>query len=161
MLVVLTLFAVTAINLSNTNLRIAGNMQARTEAEAAAQQAIEQVISSNFTANPVPQNIGIDINNDGTTDYTVTIPVPTCQSSKPLSNADLDPSNAADAVCLGSGAATNTGIVSTPGGAGGAQSWCYKQQWEVQANVVDTRTGASVHLHQGVFLRVPAGTGCP
>lgn len=161
MLVVLTLFAVTAINLSNTNLRIAGNMQARAEAEAAAQQAIEQVISSDFTANPVAQSINVDINNDGTTDYTATIPMPVCQSSKPLRNADLDPSIAADAACLSSSTASNTGIISAAaGGTGIQQSWCYKQQWDVQAEVIDSRTGASVKLHQGVFLRVPAGTTC-
>lgn len=178
MLVVLTLFAVTAINLSNTNLRIAGNMQARSEAEAAAQQAIEQVISSDFTANPsaVPTSIAIDINNDGTTDYTATIPTPVCQSSKPLRNADLDPGIAADAACLSSSTASNTGIVSAAaaagraiaaagggggGGGGVQQSWCYKQQWEVQAEVIDSRTGASVKLRQGVFKRSPAGTACP
>lgn len=161
MLVVLTLFAVTAINLSNTNLRIAGNMQAIAEAEAAAQQAIEQVVSNNFTANPVAQNIPIDINNDGTADYTASIPKPTCQSSKPLRNVDLDSSIAADAKCLGSGAVSNSGIVSiASGGTGTQQSWCYKQQWDVQASVTDSRTGASVTLHQGVFVRVPAGTGC-
>lgn len=164
MLVVLTLFAVTAINLSNTNLRIAGNMQAKSEAEAAAQQVIEQVLSKDFTANLAAwtnKEIWVDINNDGANDYKVTVPKPTCLSSKPLSNSDLDPSIASDAACLGSGAATNTGIISaTAGSGGGAQSWCYKQQWDVQASVTDPRTGASVVLHQGIFVRVSAGTVC-
>lgn len=165
MLVVLTLFAVTAINLSNTNLRIAGNMQAKSEAEAAAQQVIEQVLSKDFTANlPAWTNkeIWVDINNDGADDYKVTVPKPTCLSSRPLINSDLDPSIASDAACLGSGAATNTGIISATTGSssGGAQSWCYKQQWDVQASVVDSRTGANVILHQGIFVRVSAGTVC-
>jgi len=46
MLVVLTLFAVSAINLSNTNLKIVGNMQAQKMMELAAQDAIEQMLSS-------------------------------------------------------------------------------------------------------------------
>lgn len=161
MLVVLTLFAVTAINLSNTNLRIAGNMQAKAEVEAAAQQAIEQVVSSDFTTNlaAVPPSIDIDINNDGTKDYTATIPTPVCLSSKPLLNSDLDTSIEADRKCLSSGAAPS-GPVGPGGPKSTAQSWCYKQQWDVQARVTDSRTGASVNLHQGVFKRSPAGTTC-
>src|SRR5207302_2415351 len=52
MLVLITLFVLAAINMSTVNLRITANSQARSEAIAAAQQAIEQVASRNFTANP-------------------------------------------------------------------------------------------------------------
>ena len=46
MLVLLTLFVLSAINSGTINLRISGNTQAQDEARAAAQQAIEQVVSS-------------------------------------------------------------------------------------------------------------------
>jgi len=46
MLVVLTLFAVAVINLSNLNAKAVGNMQQRKNAEILAQSAIEQVLSS-------------------------------------------------------------------------------------------------------------------
>ena len=46
MLVVLTMFAVSAINLSSVNLKIVGNMQAQKTMEMAAQNAIEQQLSS-------------------------------------------------------------------------------------------------------------------
>lgn len=46
MLVVLTMFAVSAINLSSVNLKIVGNMQAQQAMEMAAQNAIEQQLSS-------------------------------------------------------------------------------------------------------------------
>ena len=46
MLVVLTLFAVAVINLSNMNARAVGNMQQRKNAESVAQGAIEQVLST-------------------------------------------------------------------------------------------------------------------
>lgn len=46
MLVVLTLFGISMIRLSSTNLRIVGNMQARALVEASAQRAIDQTISS-------------------------------------------------------------------------------------------------------------------
>jgi type II secretory pathway pseudopilin PulG len=132
MLVILTLFAVTAINLSNTNLRIVGNMQMQAEATAAAQLAIENVIStSDFIITlPVPQSV--DINNDGTADYTVTFtPAPTCQYYKPVIKTDPVPTK-----CFGS-----TGAV-----------YCYWTTWDLSAVVSDPKTGASTNIHQGVRI---------
>ena len=50
MLVMMTMLAVSAITLSTVNLRIVGNMQAQKSVDAAAQDAIEQIMSnsSNF-----------------------------------------------------------------------------------------------------------------
>lgn len=162
MLVVLTLLVISAIRSSNTNLRIVGNMQVQEEASAAAQQAIEQVISSNFTANPVSSVITVDINHDGTSDYSVSIAQPVCTGSAPLLNADLNATNAADAPCISSSTASNTGIMfasGTPAATG--QSWCFAQQWDVTAQATSLAgTGATATLHQGVSLRVPAGTTC-
>ncbi len=45
MLVVLTLLVVAGINMTNVNTKIAYNMQLQDEAQAATQQAIEQMIS--------------------------------------------------------------------------------------------------------------------
>jgi Tfp pilus assembly protein PilX len=47
MLVVLTLFAISGINLSNLNMKAVGNAQFRKAAEVAGQNAIEQALSSN------------------------------------------------------------------------------------------------------------------
>ena len=49
MLVLLTMLAVSAINLSTTNLKIVGNMQAQKYMDAAAQEAIEKAMSSSGT----------------------------------------------------------------------------------------------------------------
>lgn len=49
MLVLLTMLAVSAINLSTTNLKIVGNMQAQKYMDAAAQEAIEKVMSVSDT----------------------------------------------------------------------------------------------------------------
>lgn len=46
MLVLLTLFVVSAINISNTNMKIVGNMAARKSSENTAQLAIEQILNS-------------------------------------------------------------------------------------------------------------------
>ena len=133
MLVVLTLFVVSSINLTNVNLRIAGNMQAQTEASAAAQHVIEQAISSNSTfANyATAQTINVDINHDGTNDYNVTLLPRKCLGEK------LSPSSAAGANI-------------------------YDSVWEVSATVTDSRTGAKVTQHQGVAVTAggscPAGS---
>jgi hypothetical protein len=78
MLVLITLMLVTALNLGTTNFRAMTNMQFRSEAIAAANEAIEQVISSPFTAAPAAETINIDLDNDADTDYTVQIAVPQC-----------------------------------------------------------------------------------
>ncbi len=53
MLVVLTLFGITAINLSTSNLQVVGNMQARKTNEASANRWIETVLGSvNYFSNP-------------------------------------------------------------------------------------------------------------
>jgi len=49
MLVLMSILAVSAINISTINLKIVGNMQAQKAIDAAAQDAIEQVIS-NYSA---------------------------------------------------------------------------------------------------------------
>ena len=61
MLVVLTLFVLSSINLSSADLRIVGNLQSKRTMSHSAQQAIEQVISSiaNFDT-PVPQTITVN-----------------------------------------------------------------------------------------------------
>src|SRR5437016_5220957 len=83
MLVLITLLAVSAINSGTINLRIAGNMQSRDEARAAAQQAIEQFISSYANFYPTPPtaatSYNIDIDNNGTNDYVVSVAKPACK----------------------------------------------------------------------------------
>jgi Tfp pilus assembly protein PilX len=160
MLVVLTLLVISGIRSSNTNLRIAGNMQMQGEATAAAQQAIEQILSSNFTASPVASVIQVDINNDGVFDYTAAVSAPSCSGSVALANANLSMSDPNDVPCFSSSTNSNTGIMfasGTPTTTG--QSWCFQQQWDVGTTATGA-TGANVETHQGVSLRVPAGTSC-
>ena len=83
MLVLLTLFAVSSFNTANTNLKVVGNMQQRSEALNAAQQAIESVISTPlFIANPAnavlspcgsANTLCADVTGDGAADFTTTL----------------------------------------------------------------------------------------
>jgi len=159
MLMLLTLIAISAMNATTSSIQVVGNAQFREEANTAAQQGIERIISSNFTVSPAASTVPVTF---GAASYTAQVEAPTCTSSIALTNAELNPAIAADAACLGSGAATNTGIMGASGVVvASAQSWCYKQQWDIRATVTDSNSGANTAAHQGVFLRVPAGTACP
>ena len=61
MLVVITLFVLSSINLNTTNLRIIGNMQSKSALENYAQQAIEDALSNlaNFNT-PAAQNVTVN-----------------------------------------------------------------------------------------------------
>ena len=164
MLVILTLFAITTINFTNINTKIAGNQQFKKEAEAAAQQAIEQIISADFTTNPLATTVNIDINNDGITDYVVAVATPVCITIAPIKVLDLDVTKPDDAACTTSAKGNSTGIVGTAGGAG--NSLCSNSKWDVQATVTDSGStgssgsGAKAVTHQGILKRVAIGTPC-
>ncbi len=131
MLVLITLMLVTALNLGTTNFRAMTNMQFRSEAIAAANQAIEQVISSPFTAAPAAEAINIDLDNDADTDYTVQIAVPQCVYAAQAFGAD--PSS-----------------VSLPPTMTVASTW--NTVWDLDANVAPASNvgGAQVRVRSGV-----------
>jgi len=125
----------------------------------AAQQGIEQIVSTNFPDNPVAAAVNVDINGDGATDYTVTIVKPVCQNIVPIKIVDLDViARPADRECNLSTVLDNPGEVGIPSG----NSQCSNSQWDVEAQVNDSaRTGVTVDVHQGIAERVRAGTTCP
>jgi Tfp pilus assembly protein PilX len=101
MLVLITLMLITALNVGTANFRSVSNMQFREEAIAAANQAIEQVISSTFAAAPAAETIEIDTDNDDDADYVVDIAIPVCvsatqASAPPPSSIALGPTMSLD-----------------------------------------------------------------
>ena len=133
MLVLITVMVASAFTLSSTNMKSVGNMQFRDEAIAAANKAIEQVLSSPFTSSPAGQSINVDINGDGKTDYEVVFDVPTCISDSEMVISGAAPSS----VSLGSTFAV-------------AGSTFYQTIWDLSAHVTDGVSGASVHVREGV-----------
>ena len=129
LLVLITLIVVSAFTLSSSNLKSVGNMQVREEALAAANQAVEQVISSNFTTSLAAQTVTVDINKDDTIDYTVAVAAPTCTRATQASFAD--PSDVELGAGMSAGSTWNT-------------------DWDLSATVTDGATGASVRVRQGV-----------
>lgn len=135
MLVLLTLLAVSAIESTTSSVQMVSNAQFKEEATAAAQQAIENVISNAaFTTTP-PTAQNIDVNNDGITDYIVSFTAPACNKYAAVDTAN-DPTLPKD--CYGSPGIT----------------LCYRAVWDVSAVVNDVTTGAQVAMHQGVKVLV-------
>ena len=162
MLVLLTLFAISSMKTANTNLGVVGNMQAKSEATAVAQEAIETVLSSPiFLTNPAnailapcgsANTLCADINSDGTNDYTTVLnPAPKCVTVKPIKISQLDLTIPEDLGCS-SGQAQQFGVA----GAVTGDSLCSNTVWEITAVTTGASSGASVTLTQGVGSRVSA-----
>lgn len=162
MLVVLSLLVVSAIRFGNINLRITGNVQSETEAVAAAQLAIEQTIAemvkpatnlSAVAAQPAK------VVSTGGREYTVNVAKPLCLFTRNISNTELDPAVESDRPCFEGNdperLITSGGILTT------SPTACKNQQWDVQASVNDTGSGARTTILQGAATRVSAEVQCP
>jgi hypothetical protein len=178
MLVLLTLFAMSSFNTANINLRVVGNMQQKSEALNATQQAIETVLSSTqFISNPAnavaapcgtTNTLCADVTGDGVADFTTTLigpdyPAPphqpTCVSVRAIKNSELDltiPEH------LGCAAAQQVGASGVAGALTG-DSLCAQTVWEIRARTVSNSSAATVTVTQGVGVRISAdaaGTSC-
>ncbi|MEX6501648.1 hypothetical protein [Pseudomonas zhanjiangensis] len=145
MLLLLTLVIGSAFTLSGTSLKSVGNMQARDESIAAANIAIEQVVSSPFTTSPGAESIDVDINNDGVRDYTVQIATPVCISESEV-----------PAVVIGKESGIRAGVV-TPD-----SQW--STVWAISAQVTDPASGALATIRSGVrvlLTEAQKNTVCP
>lgn len=152
MLVILTLIVFTAARLSSSNLLVVGNLQHQDEALTAANLAIEQILSSDFTIAPAASTVSVDLEKDGVVDFEVQVNKPTCLRVRVIPTAELDASNPADQGCfLGMG--TGAGGL---GGAAGTQSFCAETLWEIRAVAAHTQTGAQVVVRQGISRRISA-----
>lgn len=162
LLVLLTLFALSSLNSATTSLKVTGNMQAKTEALNAAQEAIEKVISTpqfiadpdNAVINPCgsANTLCTDVTGDGVPEYTTTlVPKPVCVSAKPIKNETLNLGDAEDLGCS-TGQQQNFGVA----GAATGNSLCASSIWEISAQAVSTTTGAAATIRQGVGVRVSA-----
>jgi Tfp pilus assembly protein PilX len=129
-LIMLMLFTVMMAGLfsrSNTTIKAVSNMQMRSQALSAANFAVEQIISSDFTAAPQAEAVIIDINNDNVTDYTASIDAPLCIRAYAASGSS--PSS-----------------VSLPG----LTSTNWNTVWEIVSTVSDDVSGSFVRVRAGV-----------
>ncbi|HYR05922.1 MAG TPA: pilus assembly PilX N-terminal domain-containing protein, partial [Gallionella sp.] len=160
MLVLITLIVTSAFILSSSNLKSVGNMQFRNEAVSAANAAVEDVLSSllsgGSTVQPPQQDIDVDLNNDTVADYHVHVNPPACIRLALIPGLSTPP---------GGGTSVTLGVPP-------AAPAFYNSVWDIDANVTDAASGASIRVRQGVRVLLnqaqcnavcpPApGTPCP
>jgi Tfp pilus assembly protein PilX len=166
MLVLLTLFALSALNTGTTNLKVVGNMQARTEALDAAQQTIENVISTPlFTSSPgnailnpsgAANTLCTDAAGNWVADCTTAAyktllnPQPACVTVRAIKSTELVLTNPADLACAG-GQAQQFGVA----GAVTGDSLCANSVWEITAETTVVATGVNAAtVTQGIGIRI-------
>jgi hypothetical protein len=128
----LIMLVITALNLGTANFRAVSNTQFRDEATAAANFAIQQVISSPFTDDPQPETIYMKVDGAGTLvdhDYVVNILEPQCIYADQASSSD--PSSV--------GLSPNLTAAST-----------WNTVWDLDATVASSTTQAAVRVRSGV-----------
>lgn len=142
MLVLISLMLIAALNVGMTNFRSVSNMQYREEAIAAANAAIQQRVSSTTLMSPAVTLSHLDIDNDGNTDYDVTV-TPVCVNAFKVFTAP--PSS----LSLGPGMSVSPEWSTT---------------WDITATATDARTGVSVTVNAGVRVQMgdtDRNTNCP
>lgn len=147
MLLLVTVMAISSFNLSQTNLKVVGNLESRAQAEAFAQAAIDEAISTAlFTSRPT--DVFLDSCAANTKCYsvgsgeaagvTVTLDPPRCVRVRTIKNSELDADRPADRQCF-------------VGGQG--NSLCAEVTWELRAAALDGVSGARAAVRQGVSMR--------
>lgn len=160
-LLVMTLFAVSSVNMSTVNMRIVGNMQAIKQMEAVAQDAVEQILSDSgrYGLSPDESDIKVSfVTSAGKIEQTLaysddSTDLADCEVDAPYSWRNTDGSYLICAVCIDSNTATGYSAV---------QEAIIPEDtsWEIYILVEDPLTGAEVKLHQGIEMRMLAGN-CP
>jgi hypothetical protein len=137
MLTVITVLVLSSYALTSAGNKAVGNMQFRNESLAAANAAIEQVITSPFTDDPTAESINVDLDGNDTVDYTVAFAEPECINVSKVPGSAAPPSS----LSLGAAFAIATAAY-------------YLTVWDLNGTVTEAATGASVQVHQGVRVRL-------
>lgn len=170
MLLLLTLVTIAAFKMGRGSFDVVSNMQQKDAVVAAANDTIQQVLSTTrmfqspdtvfLTPCKTANTLCFDVNGDGKDDITVKLdPKPACVVAQTIKNSNLDLSNAQDAGCL-VGAPQNYGIE----GAVTGDSLCADSVWEVNAKATDNVTNAATTVTEGVAVRVATANiseSCP
>jgi hypothetical protein len=169
MLLLLTLAAMTALNMGKSSLQIVGNLQGRNQELVTANGVSEQVLSSTqFFNNPMGVlNVGgawmnstsVDVYGDGKTVLPVTVTPPSCIAAQGIPVTNLVLTNPDDKGCSRSVQQT-FGVA----GADTAMSLCATSTWDIATQATDPVTSGSATVTQGVAVRIPLddqATSCP
>jgi Tfp pilus assembly protein PilX len=161
MLVLLTLMVLVSADLGNSSLQSVGNMQQRSEVYSAAQETVEQAISSTAfyktptapitdTCNGQANTKCIDTNGDGNNDVAVTLANSGCLTAQEhVATNFTDPQ---EITCVQGQDQNQLSDELT-----GTDSACWDTVWELKATAKDMTSKATVVYTQGVAVTVSNG----
>ena len=155
-LLIMTLFAVSSINMSTTNLKIIGNMQATKTLDGNARDIIEQLMGTADTFDATPTNSVVITEYDPATSAIVTTNVVLGTNNTP---------GTAVTTALGTIVyIEDPECVDTQVAPGYSELYPDSLQndnvWEIVVHFTDPVTGATSEMHQGTQVRMLAGN-CP
>jgi Tfp pilus assembly protein PilV len=176
MLVLLTIMAISSLNIGSSSLQITGNAQQSAQVMNAAQGMLEQVISTpTFADSPTnvldnsncpvgmspPSNSRcVDLYGDGKTVVNVAMtPPPACVQARAVLNTELDLTTSDGLGCT-LGESQNFGVAGAATGA----SLCSDAMWEMNAVATEQVSQAQAAITQGVAMRGSSdatATSCP
>jgi hypothetical protein len=155
MLILLTLLGMAAVNTSTSYFKIIGNMQYQSEAMAAAQSAINQVLSRGtyfLVPTSAPSTIDVDINGDGNADYPAAITRPCVLSVVAITIGKLNSLSPSDKTkCQSTAVCPHPGLV---GYCNSLPSDCATVKWKVTATITDDFTSARAEITEGTSVRM-------
>lgn len=163
MLVLITLLALAAAKLVSTNLRIATNEQAITEAESVANYQLDVELNSaefigaaaSTVQMPAPSNTVVGEAN--TANYAVALTAPRCIRYRYLKKGELiNPTT--NAVEVGNlpcfGGASGSGVTIVSAAAMDDNSLCATSLWEMGATASASDSGVRTTINQGVEVKI-------
>lgn len=164
MLILMTLIALSAIRLSNTNLKVVGNEQIQNEAQAAAAYAFDAAANTPTFASATGATVTTV--NVGMASYNVTVSKPECKRYRAIPKSELVTVSGGLPVVAPNDVPCFTGSSSSPltivnaaavGGTEG-ESLCAATLWDLQATVVpaasDVNTGVTLKMAEGLEQRL-------
>ena len=150
MLVMVTLFVVSMVRLSSTNAIVIGNMQSQKVVEAEALQALEIALSDyDFFSDAIN-------NQNSWSGSAASISFATMWSAyKPTAAGTTTPATQSTITVY-----RPQCVYSTPASGYSALSNVSPQDsdWDVRVDALDSVSGATIETHQGVKMRLPAGS---
>lgn len=150
-LLMMTLFAVSSINMSTINLKIIGNMQATKALDATAKDIVEQLIGTadTFVDNPTNTVTITEYNPATSAVVTTNVSIGAAAVTTALGTVvSIDSPECIDSQTATGYTAVNTNIIPDD------------NTWEVVVRLTDSVTGATSIIHQGTQIRMLAGN-CP
>lgn len=146
MLVLMTLLAISAMRLANTNLKVVSNQQFQNEAQTAAAYALDTMANKSTFAADNATTVTVNV---GQADYAVTLTKPACKRYRTIPkielvtvNAGMPSIDANDVPCFtGSSSSPLTIVGGTTSVDTAGDSLCAGTLWEVQASVAAAATG--------------------